>query len=376
MTVALYLLLLFLQQGNSEETILSRERETLPANISSEETCERKAELCMYTLPRLERPPDVEQCQDERVRENRGYFVANSALVILVGTSTNLFNLISFIYVYFTSPGTFPWMSERRVLLLLHLSVCDLLYCLVGLPPFVSIFSNGFFSGSSSLCSFTAALRNVIAYADIFTMATIALTTCLDYIYGNNCTFLRITKSPKAIVTSCIFIWLLSFLVISPAVFEFSIGNFGFGGFGWDSVMGICEVTSCRNPVGLASGAVIYLVGVTIPFLVLLLSHIALEVYFIRKKSPMGSCQTTSKNQTMLVVLSLSYAIFTGPLIPVEMGIQMDVFWYLVCYSWYWWMYPVNLFIYIVTDQDFRKLYMHFLKDVYTGCFNCYLEGY
>ena len=44
------------------------------------------------------------------------------------------------------------------------------------------------------------------------------------------------------------------------------------------------QVTSCRNPVGLASGALIYLIGVTIPFLVLLLSHIALEIYFLRKK--------------------------------------------------------------------------------------------
>jgi len=369
MCVLLYLLLLFLQQGNSEETLLSTKRENV--NISSVETCEKLAEMCTYTLPRMDEEPDVEQCQEKRVRENRNYFVANSMLVILVGTFTNLFNLISFVYVYFVHGGKFPWMSERRVLLLLHLSVCDLLYCIVGLPPFVSIFSNGFFFGSSSLCSFTAALRNVIAYADIFTMATIALTTCLDHIYGNECAFLRVTKSPKAIMTSCFFIWLLSFLVISPAVFEFSAGNFSFGGFGWDSVMGICEVTSCQNPVGLASGAVIYLVGVTIPFLVLLLSHIALEVYFIRKKSSLGSCQTTSKNQTMLVVLSLSYAIFTGSLIPVEMGMQMDVFWYLVCYSWYWWMYPVNVFIYIVTDRDFRKVYMLFLKDFYTGCFNC-----
>ena len=52
------------------------------------------------------------------------------------------------------------------------------------------------------------------------------------------------------------------------------------------------------------------------------------------------------------------------------------MFWYLVCYSWYWWMYASNVFIYIVTDQDFRKVYRLFLKDMFTGCFNGYLEGY
>jgi len=369
MTVVLFLLLLFLQQANSEETLLSTKNETY-------ETCVKRAEICTYTLPRMEMEPDIDQCQDKRVRENRDYFVANIVVVTLVGTSTNLFNLISFAYVYFAYPGQFPWMSERRSLLLLHLSFCDLLYCTVGLPPFLSIFSNGFFYGSGSLCSFTAGLRNVIAYADIFTMATIALTTCLVYIFGNECTFMRVTKSPKAIMISCVLIWFFSFLIITPVIFELSYGNFGFGGFGWDSAMGICEVTSCRNPVGLASGALIYLVGTTIPFLVLLLSHIALEIYFLRKKSPLGSSQTTSKNQMMLVLLSLAYVFFTGPLLPVELGVQIDVFWYLVCYSWYWWMYASNVFIYIVTDQDFRKVYRLFLKDVFTGCFNGYLEGY
>jgi len=77
----------------------------------------------------------------------------------------------------------------------------------------------------------------------------------------------------------------------------------------------------------------------------------------------------TQKNQTMFVVLSLAYAIFTFPLFPVELGVQIDVFWYLVFYSWYWWMYAVNVFIYMITDQGFRDVYQLFLKDV-TGCFN------
>jgi len=101
MRVLPYLLLLFLQQGNSEETLLSTKRENLRVNISSVENCEKLAEMCTYTLPRMEEQPDVEQCQDKRVQENRNYFVANSMLVILVGTFTNLFNLISFVYVYF-----------------------------------------------------------------------------------------------------------------------------------------------------------------------------------------------------------------------------------------------------------------------------------
>ena len=133
---------------------------------------------------------------------------------------------------------------------------------------------------------------------------------------------------------------------------------------------GTTQVTSCRNPTGLASGAVIYLVGVTIPFLVLLLSHLSLEVFFIWKKARALSWRNwnaqlqkvhgsliltaiitlptrfdgntcddnymiyfqkyTQKNQTMVVVLSLAYAIFllpsSFPLFPVELGVQVGVY--------------------------------------------------
>ena len=76
--------------------------------------------MCTYNLPRMDEIPDYEQCQvifhiltnlvstltsisakDKRVRENRGYFMANSIVVILLGSVTNLFNLVAFVYVYY-----------------------------------------------------------------------------------------------------------------------------------------------------------------------------------------------------------------------------------------------------------------------------------
>ena len=77
-------------------------------------------------------------------------------------------------------------------------------------------------SGSGTLCSFTAGLRNLIAYADIFTMvgmnrthqqlnlennimtilliqAAIALATCFGFVCHNDCTLARVTNTPKVI---------------------------------------------------------------------------------------------------------------------------------------------------------------------------------
>ena len=82
MTAVLYLLLLFLQQCNSEETLLAPNNKTLQVNITTSEetlltnitneetslvnitTCEKLADMCTYTLPRiLEKEREYDQCQ-------------------------------------------------------------------------------------------------------------------------------------------------------------------------------------------------------------------------------------------------------------------------------------------------------------------------
>ena len=39
----------------------------------------------------------------------------------------------------------FSWLSNDITIFLLHLALCDLLYCTGGLPVFVSIFIHGYF---------------------------------------------------------------------------------------------------------------------------------------------------------------------------------------------------------------------------------------
>ena len=56
MTGVLFFLLLFLQQANFEETLMSAKNETY-------KTCVKRSEICTYTLPRMEMEPDIDQCQ-------------------------------------------------------------------------------------------------------------------------------------------------------------------------------------------------------------------------------------------------------------------------------------------------------------------------
>ena len=36
-------------------------------------------------------------------------------------------------------------------------------------------------------------------------------------------------------------------------------------------------------------------------------------------------------------------------------------------YSWYCWMYAINVIIYVVSSSEFRKVYKMFFEDVFAG---------
>ena len=66
-----------------------------------------------------------------------------------------------------------------------------------------------------------------------------------------------------------------------------------------------------------------------------------------------------------LLVLSVAYTVFTIPILPVELGGLLTPFYSMVFYSWYWWMYAINVIIYVATSKDFRDVYAIFLKDIF-----------
>ena len=72
-----------------------------------------------------------------------------------------------------------------------------------------------------------------------------------------------------------------------------------------------------------------------------------------------------TKIQLTLLLLSLSYAVFTIPLLPVELGGLLSPFYSMVFYSFYWWMYGLNVVIYVATSRDFREMYRIFLQDMF-----------
>ena len=263
--------------------------------------------------------------------------------------------------------------------------------------------TSSIFRGSHKLCSWSAGFRNLFCYADILTMAAIALTRSIGLIRGRlragqglhrQLSARRIVLPTTRIFLTILLIWIFAFAIISPAVFQLDIGNYNFGQFGWDVDKGKCDLIFCNVDGHKNGSSIIYLLGVFVPLLIIIVSHASLGFFMTRevkkisyglgltqitpmlmKVSKLSSSRIAGRHEstsstissvrmnTLLVTLTICYVIFTVPLVVVEL-LGLHAFYSMLLYSWHWWMYAINFFIYVATSKDFRSVYQRFLCDM------------
>ena len=73
-----------------------------------------------------------------------------------------------------TYGSEFSVLKLNSIILILHLSFCDLLYAFVGLPHLIHAYLYKTNIYSASVCYFLGMLRNLIAYTDFNTIAVIS----------------------------------------------------------------------------------------------------------------------------------------------------------------------------------------------------------
>ena len=71
-------------------------------------------------------------CMPASWREDSGAFVANIVLVMAAGTAGSAFTLAAVPYAALGHKDKFPGVWTYTTHLLLHISLCDLLYCILG----------------------------------------------------------------------------------------------------------------------------------------------------------------------------------------------------------------------------------------------------
>ena len=284
-------------------------------------------------------------------REDPALFVTNIILVMIIGVFGSLITLITVPYSACRHEDKFPNIWSPTTILLLHMSLCDLLYCLLGLPMFlISTFSDKWLY-SDLFCYITTVVRNMVAEADFYTMAAIALTRSIGIIrsLGFRKTFCggRLTLSTHWLL---VLIWVLSFL--NNSFFMWSTLDMEM--FGYD-------------PRGMIIGPITACFTTFLSYLILglcLRHHIAAH----RQETDQESSAEQWKLQVHLWILTLVYLSFMLPMISVDTGLlkllvsdSQEERVARILYSLYWWMFAVNFIIYLVFIKDFRDIYRHCL---------------
>ena len=93
-------------------------------------------------------------CQPEILRDETTRVLAllNLVLIMLIGGCGNLLTLVAALYCRVRHQERFVTVWTGTTVLQLHLSLCDLLYCVLGLPVFISVYHHGFLPNSEAFC--------------------------------------------------------------------------------------------------------------------------------------------------------------------------------------------------------------------------------
>eukprot|EP00092_Neocalanus_flemingeri_P021312 GFUD01023099.1.p1 GENE.GFUD01023099.1~~GFUD01023099.1.p1 ORF type:complete len:371 (-),score=49.39 GFUD01023099.1:60-1172(-) len=306
-------------------------------------------------------------CQPESVKSTRYWMLSIIGTVGSLGTVCNILTISTFMYLYFFPQrikkkfGEEFFMSkDPAFFLILHLSFCDLLYCVCGLPTFWDVYYNGYYPYSEEMCKYGAFFRNTIALADFHTVACISVyfawrsrrESPLDGKYGS-----------KPVLAVIIGIWIYSFCVTCIPLLGLC------GHLGYDAKHGKCKVITCEScsegtSVAASAGGIFLTIGVGIPSLIVLVSYTL--VYKSLSKVPADV--NASSQRKSVFILALCYFVFILPILIIEWlpeDFSDKAFIGVGVYSWYWCIYVINFFVYIIFWKRVRNGMVLFLTDIF-----------
>eukprot|EP00092_Neocalanus_flemingeri_P006912 GFUD01007461.1.p1 GENE.GFUD01007461.1~~GFUD01007461.1.p1 ORF type:complete len:311 (-),score=29.27 GFUD01007461.1:236-1168(-) len=271
----------------------------------------------------------------------------------------------------------FSILKLNSVILILHLSFCDLLYCVVGFPHLIQAYWTRTNIYDPTVCYFLGMFRNLVAYADFNNIAVIACCVARQSLCrkcaGNS--LKHDEHDPifggKKIYLACLGIWLTSFAALLPDI----IGTTG--QFGWTSSAYGCDnintTNKCSN-LGPFFNHIINLCAVVVFYSAYIINMMKIRNN-VRKIHILGS-EVESYDELVksismtLLLLTIAYLAFLLPITIFEtcspagaLFLSTDV---RACIaSWYWWLYGVNFIIYLTTNKRIKAAYRKFLKDVW-----------
>ena len=306
-------------------------------------------------------------CQPEAVKNTRYWMLSIIGMVGVVGTFCNILTICTFGYLYFFPVRIkkkfgqeFAMTKDPVFLLILHLSLCDLLYCLSGLPTYWDVYYHGYYPYSHAMCQYSAFFRNTIAYADFHTIALISAYFAWRRKRGQQS---NSRYGAKPVLGMIVGVWVYSFCITCIPLMGLC------GQLGFDPKHGKCKVISCESCSEGSyftgpPGGIVLAVSIGIPSIVILISYTMVYNSLAKVTADMD----TSNLRKSVLILVICYFSFILPILIIE-WLPEDIYGKAVIgvfvYSWYWCIYVINFFIYIIFWRRVRMGIQIFLKDMF-----------
>ena len=307
--------------------------------------------------------------------------ISNQIIIALLTILGNLLTLCALPYVKWKYGSQFTILKFNSVTLLLHLSLCDLLYGLIGFPHFFHayLYKTPESYVTEEVCYVLGMVRNMIAYADFNTIAVISCcvarqTLCRqceqspmthddhDKIFGG-----------RRIYLVCLGTWLVSALLQLPN----SSGRTGT--FAWTHAYGCDPVpfdNTCFN-IGPFLNNIINLCAIMCFYSATVFKMIMNRNRIHDRGREDYDSNIISISKTLLI-LTLAYWVFLLPTDVYDLLHFQDI--YVTCVrsskssilsrkiiaSWYWWLFGINFLVYLVFTPRIRAAYKKFLEDLWS----------
>ncbi|XP_031559983.1 QRFP-like peptide receptor [Actinia tenebrosa] len=256
--------------------------------------------LSLFVSPNISNNSYVGVLSNDISQLNRGLKITLCSVVGVAGLLGNLLVILAVCRV--------PRMKTTTFYLIVNMSVSDILFTFISMPPFIlGIAGYGLLVGGtlgSFLCKFVNFSVFSLMASSVLTMTAIAFDR-----------FFAITKPMKDIINMVVLqrvviaIWLISFVTSSPLIYSFQLGQDNIGCFCYEEWSPIFDEETGSRIYTLFDFIVIYMV----PFLTIavLYSLIARHLWFGKSSSSNGrQTQINLLRSRRKVVIMLITVIF------------------------------------------------------------------
>lgn len=302
----------------------------------------------------------------------------NQIVISVLSIFGNTLTLVAIPYVKTTYGPEFSVLKLNSIILILHLSLCDLLYALVGFPHLIHAYLYKTNIYSPTACYFLGMLRNLIAYTDFNTIAVISCcvarqTLCRECC-GNNFQHDdhdRIFGGRK-IYLVCLSTWLVSAAILLPDI----IGWTGY--FGWTGSAYACDnITNYQKCSNIGPFTNLTLNFCTV---IIFYAYVIIKMILMRVEQPFrDNDQETFRSISLtMLLLTLVYLAFLLPIATCETcspgsDLLRTTQERAILANWYWWTYAINFFVYLLTSKRIRAAYIRFCRDTFRKM-TCYYK--